>query len=103
MQLLCVLFALKVLKFEEIASGDPIGKLNSQSPFRSPPNALLRFAIAAAVYLVLGQTNWFRSVPSVYFESLLKPPLIFLHAKHRVTCIYNFLSPKRAEKKLRFK
>ena len=62
MQLLCTLFALKVLKFEDMASADPIGTVNSLSPYRSPPSALLRFAVAAAIYLILG---WFRPPTSI--------------------------------------
>ena len=54
MQLLLTLFALKVLKFEDIASADPIGKLGSESPYRSPQSPVLRFAVAAAIYLILG-------------------------------------------------
>ena len=62
MQLLCTLFALKVLKFEDLASADPIGTLNSMSPYRSPPSALLRFAIAAAIYLILGKIMIFEAM-----------------------------------------
>ena len=54
MQLLLTLFALKVLKFEDMASADPIGNLSSDSPYRSPQSPVLRLAIAAAIYLVLG-------------------------------------------------